>query len=523
MIGTLHRNLARISFPVGAALRRDKIVTMNIAILSRRKAAPTIVPANSSRFAARVRAHVSAMFLAAGITVSVSAANAPWKAGAAVVVINPDLPMWMSGYGNRTAPSNTIAVDLHAKALAIEDAAGNRVVLVTVDVLGIPRRLRETVGVRVQRQFGLPSEALLVNASHTHCGPELRAVDTALSHVDADREKKVAAFQSQLEHRLVEVVGRALAELAPAELAFARAKAGFAMNRRADFSLADGDPRRGKVPNPNGPVDHDVPVLQVKVAGKPSAVMFGYACHNTTSNQSIFHGDYAGFAQSALEQTFPGAIALFMAGCGGDQNPYPRQNSSPNRSGIDLAKLHGQTLALAVEAALATSPIVCSGPLRLGWETLELPYWKIPSEEELTQRARSAERGTREHAQVLLNLLKTEGRLPATCRYPVQVVQFGSQLTLIGLGSEAVVDFSLRLKKEIPGRAVWVAAYCNDFMGYIPSRRIWDEGGYEGGGALTYDSQTLYRALHPGIWSPEVEEIIISKTLALYQKVSASR
>ena len=105
----------------------------------------------------------------------------------------------------------------------------------------------------------------------------------------------------------------------------------------------------------------------------------------------------------------------------------------------------------------------------------------------------------------------------------MQIFQFGPQLTLIGLGSEAVVDFSLRLKKEISNSPVWVAAYCNDFMGYIPSRRVWEEGGYEGGGALTYDSQTLYRALHPGIWSPDVEDIIISKTLALYRKISAPR
>jgi hypothetical protein len=175
-----------------------------------------------------------------------------------------------------------------------------------------------------------------------------------------------------------------------------------------------------------------------------------------------------------------------------------------------------------VQAALATSPVLVPGPLRLGWEMIDLPYWKIPSADELAQRLQSPDRGTREYAQVLLDLVKVEGHLPLSYRYPLQVVQFGPPLTLIGLGSETVVDFSIRLKKELPARSLWVAGYCNDFMGYIPSRRVWQEGGYEGGGALTYDSRTLYRTLHPGIWSPEVEDIIISKTIALDRKTSAA-
>src|SRR5689334_13893155 len=131
---------------------------------------------------------IIAMVLVGGIGSSVRAASSVlWKAGAATVVINPELPMWMSGYGNRVAPGNAIALDLKAKALALEDTAGTRIVFVTVDVLGIPRRLREAVGARVERQLALPDSALLINASHTHCGPELRAVDTVLSRVDGAR------------------------------------------------------------------------------------------------------------------------------------------------------------------------------------------------------------------------------------------------------------------------------------------------------------------------------------------------
>nr|HPG89491.1 hypothetical protein [Hyphomicrobium sp.] len=64
--------------------------------------------------------------------------------------------------------------------------------------------------------------------------------------------------------------------------------------------------------NPQGPVDHTVPVLAARAEdGRLLAVLFGYACHNTTTAIYEINGDYAGFAQLALEQQHPGATALF--------------------------------------------------------------------------------------------------------------------------------------------------------------------------------------------------------------------
>jgi hypothetical protein len=151
-------------------------------------------------------------------------------------------------------------------------------------------------------------------------------------------------------------------------------------------------------------------------------------------------------------------------------------------------------------------------------EFAELPYVTPPTRAELETKLASANRTVRENAQVLLELLAKEGQLPVSYRYPIQVVQFGAHLTLVALASEAVVDFSLRLKRELSGRNVWVSAYNNDFMGYIPSRRVRSEGGYEGGEALTYSAQTLYRAIHPNLWDPVVEDVVIAKVHDLDRK-----
>jgi len=452
---------------------------------------------------------------------SQAVASEAWKAGAAAIDLTPDLPMWMSGYGGRNRPADQVITPLYAKALALEDANGRIVVMVTTDLLGIPRVMRLAVEKEVHRRHGLLREQLLLNASHTHCGPELRGVKTSLNDLDPARTKMVAAYQAEVEKRLVTVIGEALAKRLPARVSFGEARAGFAMNRRKDYSLPPGDPRENKVPNPQGPVDHDVPVLQVTdEAGTLRAVMFGYACHNTSSGEYAFNGDYAGFAQAELESTYAGSVALFMSGCGGDQNPYPRGAVVPGKTAIDLARRHGLALASAVQAALNAHPRPLAPRLASAAEEVKLAYLPPPTRQELEERMQSKSRNDRDYAQVLLEWLQRDGALPDHYPYPVQVIRIGNDLTFVGLSSEAVVDYSLRLKREIPSRSVWVAAYCHDFMGYIPSRRIWEEGGYEGGGALTYWRDTMYRVVHPNIWDPSIEERIVGKIHELHQQVA---
>ena len=442
------------------------------------------------------------------------AATAPtWKAGAASVDITPELPMWMSGYGNRNRPGDKVDHPIHAKALALEDARGQSIVIVTLDILGLPRLVRQAVEKKVAAQFGLKPAQLLLNASHTHTGPEIRVVDSLFAKLDPAHTERVLKYRAVREDKIVQAIGEALAHRTPAALAFGQAQAGFAMNRRENYALPKGDFRSGKVPNPEGPVDHDVPVLQVSDAtGKLVAVLFGYACHNTTLDGYAFTGDYAGFAQSDLEASHPGAVALFMQGCAGDQNPHPRRDQIKGLTGVELASQHGRTLAIAVEAALQSFPRPIESQLESLLETVDLDYLPPPTREELQERVKSPTRAIKENAQAVLEVLERDGRLATSYAYPIQVVRFGRQMTLVALTSETTVDYSLRLKREIPGPGLWVAGYSNDFIGYIPSKRVWTEGGYEAGEALQFGSTTQYRgAVHPNIWAPTLEEKIVAK------------
>lgn len=439
--------------------------------------------------------------------------NFIWNAGVASVNITPKLPMWMAGYGSRNRPGDEVVQPIHAKALAIEDKNGKIAVIVTLDILGIPRIVRDAVEEQVKSQFGVSPSYLMMNASHTHSGPEIRAIETFFGKENPQRTERVNLYRDNLEKKIVKVIEEAFSKMEPAKIGYAKGSAGFAINRRENYLLADDDIRKGLRPNTEGPVDHDVPILEVtSIDGSLVAVLFGYAAHATTIGGYAFHGDYAGFAQHHIEEFNPGAVALFMAGAGGDQNPHPRRNMVDGLSGYDLADMHGRTLALAVEAARNAHPILIEARLESILEEVQLEYLPAPGREELQRDAESSNRTVRENAQVLLGWLDRDGQLPIQYSYPVQVMHFGDELTLVALASEVVVDYSLRLKRELSGQNVWVASYSNDFLGYIPSHRIWLEGGYEGGDSMTFSSTTLYRgAAHPNIWAPTIEREIIKK------------
>ncbi len=448
----------------------------------------------------------------------VSNASAAWKAAAAKAVITPKKNLWMAGYSSRKSGAKGKLQDLFAKTLVVEDKKGVRLAIITLDLIGVPKSLRVAVEREAQAKYKLSPSHLLINASHTHCGPMIRIVrpigrntaeraayDAIPSDQEVQRVAETKEYNNKLQATFIKLIGDCMKNLQPVKLAYNHARCGFAMNRRLP---AENGIRNS--PYPDGPVDHEVPVLQVRNAeDKLLAILFGYACHNTTTGVMQFNGDYAGWAQEYLEAEHPGTVALFVQGCGGDQNPYPRGT-------IDLAKKHGRTLATAVEAGLIANPKLIDGPLRAALDYVSINYAPPPTRAALDQKAKSKNRYDRRHAEMLLEILDTKGELPIKYTVPVQVIHFGDRLTMVTIGGEVVVDYSLRLKRELgKNRAVWVAGYSNDVMAYIPSLRVLREGGYEGGAAMRYIRSTP----HPGPWAVTVERHLIDRVHSMVNRL----
>jgi len=316
-------------------------------------------------------------------------------------------------------------------------------------------------------------------------------------------EQKLKDYAARLTDLLVAAIGQAVGDLAPAEVSFGFGQAGFAMNRR------EATPAGVKIGvNREGPGDHQVPVL--KVAGRDGtvrAVLFAYACHNTTLGGDIYQitGDYAGYAAAELENAYPGATALFLQLCGADQNPYPRGT-------LELAEHHGHEIAAEVRRVLGGELHPLRGPLRAAYRVTSLPFApqdRAVYEGDLTNAKASP--AAKQRAQRMLQAIDN-GRPVRETPYPVQAIRFGKELTLLALAGEVVVDYDLRAQREYTGEPLIVAGYSNAVMCYIPSDRVLREGGYEAVDSMVYYGQ-------PGPFAQGVEGHVFDAIHAVMKKV----
>jgi len=394
---------------------------------------------------------------------------------------------------------------LWIKVLALEDAQGKQAIILTSDTLGIPQSISSNVCGRLKQRFKLEPAQILLTASHTHCGPVLRSSLYDAYPLDEQQIKLIEQYSTKLETDIIDTVSRALDDLAPARLGAAEGAAGFAVNRRNNAEK--NVPALITTGTLKGPTDHSVPVLTVTTPdGKLKAVLFGYACHNTTMDYYKWSGDYAGFAQLALEKGHPDATAMFFMGCGADQNPLPRHT-------VALAQRYGNMLAAAVEEALLQPPKSLEARLKTSMEIVPLNFGPELTTETLEKVAGDPAPSHQRWAKRLLAQMKSGQPFPRNYPYPIQAWRLGNKQLLITLGGEPVVDYAFKFKSEF-GKSTWVAGYCNDVMTYIPSLRVLKEGGYEGGLAMIPYGQPALR------WGDDVEDLISAAVRRLVQEVN---
>jgi hypothetical protein len=427
-------------------------------------------------------------------TVPAAAAGGELKVGVAAVDITPDYAVRLSGFGFRRAESEGVTQRIWAKAIAF-DAAGKvdgedqgPAVLVCVDNLGVPLSMTREVAGRLAKKAKLRPERLVIAASHTHTAPMLAGVAPTLfgQPIPPAHQANIDRYTRELTDHVEQAALAAVADLKPARVEFAVGTFDLAVNRR----------------KPVGPVDHDLPVLVVREpreGGRVRAVYVSYACHCVTLSDNKVSGDWAGFAQEALQKKYPGCVALTSVGCGADANP---------RSGVtgdkaDVAAAQGNELAEAVGRVFERGAAPVDAPPSARAGEVELLFDTHPTREQWQQKAKRQD-AVGYHAKVQLARLDRGEKLPEKIPYPIQTWAFGDQLAMVFLPGEVVADYSLRLKGEYDRSRVSIVAYAIDAPCYIPSERVLKEGGYEGGDAMVYYDR-------PGKFAPGLEQKILDE------------
>ncbi len=414
--------------------------------------------------------------------------DVPYRVGVSRIEITPFYPVRLNGFGGRRSESEGTSQKLWAKAMAISNADEPPLVILAVDNLGVRQEMVDQVAAALFEKYQIPRDNVALTFTHTHCAPKVRgASDTIFSStIPPDQQLRIDRYTEELRENLITVAGAAIEARQPASLEWSVGTVGFAANRRT----------------PGGPVDHDLPVMVARdLSGKPFAIYTSYACHCVTLSFNMFSGDWAGYAQESIEQEFPDATALVSIGCGSDANPV----SGVTGDRVEMAREQGQQIGTEVKRLLSIPGRVLSGRLVAKRNSIALRLNDLPSREDLESQVAGGG-ATAFNAQWQLAKLERGEELLREIDYPIQSLSFGDQLQMVFLAGEVCVDYSLRLKKELNRDRVWIHGYSNDFCCYIPSERLLKEGGYGGGGEISYFA--LPATLKAGL-----EELIVNEVL----------
>jgi Neutral/alkaline non-lysosomal ceramidase, N-terminal len=440
---------------------------------------------------------LSILFLLFSFDQGITKARGPVEIGVSRVDITPDHPVRLTGYGNRTTVFDSVEQKLWAKALVLAQKGKPTMVWITLDLVGFPGFFADTLYTRLVQKVGLKDRAqLVVSATHTHNGPETGVLVNIFGKtLPAEQLADVKLYRDNLLDKLEKLVVEAYSLKAAGELSWGNDQVTFAMNRR----VLEGGKWKDFGETPNGPVDHDLPVLRATdLEGKLVALLINYACHGTTlvPEHNFVHGDWMGATQDMIEKKYPGSTAMVAIGCAGDSNPSPRGE-------FGHVNQHATMITDKIDKLLNGNKFTALDNIPVGkMKKVDLMFAHVPDAKEFVEQSR-LEAADGLYARNSLSILAEGGSISSTIPYPVQVWSFGNQLAIVFLGGEVVVDYSLRIKREFIKEKIWVNAYSNDVSIYIASKRLFTEGGYEVDGSMPYYN-------HPSRLTEDTEQKIMN-------------
>jgi len=422
------------------------------------------------------------------------------KIGIASIDITPSEPVWLTGYGSRDRKSEGVYQPLVAGAIAISSDT-NDVLILTADLIGYDLAYAAAAKARIAESIGLLPHQVVLTATHTHCAPFFYRMA-----MPGEVEEEYAKF---LESQLVKVAVSAKNQQIEGEIAFSRGRSEFGVNRR----LPDETGRARFGPNPDGPIDRDLDTIWFKdTDGRLIGSLTIFGCHPTSRGGYLVGGDYPGFLCRALsEQTE--APAFFSTGCAGNIRPWFKGESggfeSPSLEELEAAS---RTMADEVMASQRDTIAVDAENLCVASEFHSLPYTDLPNTGTLSDQSETHSNPLiKRWASEMLKLVEAGG-LPMACPQEVQVVQFNPELRAVFLGGEVLTEIGMHIKAALQPATTLTVAYSNGLIGYVPSKKTYDLGGYEVDGSHFY-------FLRPAPFVKEIEDLIVAKTAGIVEKL----
>ncbi len=373
------------------------------------------------------------------------------QAGAAKVDITPpaDSALPLSGYAGRTEGFEEIHDPLFIRAIVVDDGK-NQAVVVTWDLIFVPEDLWQRVSKTIHDVAGIPTDHILIAATHTHGAPNLSRLEKM---PDGSVGRK---YLDDLPLRAADAVKHAKAALRPARIGYGAGRANVNMNRVA--RMPEGDWWLG--PNPDGPSDKTVGVVRFEdLGGKPIAFLLNYAVHGTVTGPKNYKltGDLPGACSRFVEDYFGnGVVAAFLAGASGDQDPI-------YRVGTDLRQVELLGRILGEEAVRVGKKIKTRPGMRIGGaqRVVVCPGRKQANGNSGRQKDGDYVFVDSDPVNIRLGILKL------------------NNIVLAGVSGEVLTQIGTRVKEESPLKATLFVTHANGSSGYIPDDASYERISYE--------------------------------------------
>jgi len=436
------------------------------------------------------------------------------KAGWASCDITPPLGLPMGGRGPRFAAGTEIVDPLQAGVIVLEDNKGQRIVLLSLDLVGIGLQQSERLCYQIAAAVGTNPQTVIINASHTHSGPMMAFEQYATLK---PKPPEMLQYEQRLEDQLLHLAIDAAKNMQEVQVFWRDGNSEIGINRRVKTN--DGVVM---APNPEGHYHRQLWTLELKPTDSesPGCVLFSHACHPVifySYNWTGITSEWPGRARRALRAELgEGVHCQFMQGLAGNIRPRilsDFENNTFRKSIPEDVELTGQQIANDVLQTLAkdAEPLSLQLSAVRGWFVAQRGAAKPREHWEELQH--SDDELSQELGQYWLTRFGENAIAPYSAQpWPIGLVRFTPEHALVYVAGEPLCEWYEIFQKALPNQKLVACGYTHASASYLPTDALLSEGGYE------IDRSPQYSKSGPGVLQPGLDETV---TKSLHQLQAA--
>ena len=407
-----------------------------------------------------------------------------------------------------------IDMPMYCNAMYLEsESSKNKLVILDFDLCSMSEEIDSMVRDSVMSILDISKESIRICLSHTHAGPPYGKDNLNGAGWITEGVELINPYYDSFPEKISNAVMEAVRSAVNCNVSYGKGMSDININRRpADEK---GNLFTGR--NWNGPVDHSVDVIGFDDEnGNVVSTIVGYACHPHIlgPENRLISPDYPGHLRKTVEDIVGGSC-LFFQGYAGNQGPVHTFVGE-----VEVARKAGKILGLeASKVRMSLDPferkeelieivqagadlgmyedVAVSEPsddLIINNKYVDLPTLDFPSYEKASQDYKNAlldlkkirESGNKDDIKKMVSTVKrtnftrklTEISKGGKVNIWIQTIKIGD-IIFQGLPLEPFMEFSHKIKSLNPDKKIFWSGYTNGWLGYLPTAKAYEEGGYE--------------------------------------------